>query len=108
MKISAMNIAPGQLVKEYGLITEVDRAGKEKFWQGKPNVHFICYHDAYYGACSAELRMDEEYTLVEGEEKEDWLSNATEEMLDRRKNIEEDLEFVRRTIIEDDKNGTND
>lgn len=93
MKINTKDIKPGQLIEEYGLITEVDREGNDKFWSGKSNVCFICYHDAYHGTCSAELKH-EEFELIEGEERTKWLKQAKEELIAHAKGIQEDLQKI--------------
>jgi len=105
MNIDAKDIKPGQLIAEHGLITAVDHKGENKFFSGKPNVNFICYHDAYHGVCSSWLK-DGTVELVEGDEREEWLKQAEEELIDHAKNIREDLQLIKTTMEND--NGTDD
>ena len=96
MKVKAKDLKYGDLVSEYGLILEVDLEGKDEFWSGKSNVHFICIHDAYHGKCSSSIDLDKEYELVEGEKKEDWLKRANEEILEHLDHMQDDLKQVRK------------
>lgn len=107
MKVKRKDLKTGHLTKELGLIISVDLEGADKFWGGKPNVHFIEWHDAYWGTVSAELR-DDEYELVEDEERTEWLLLTRADIISRAKEIQADLQMIDSTITKDNKNGTND
>jgi hypothetical protein len=98
MKINVKEIKPGDLIAEHGLISKVDHEGNDKFWGKKPNVSYICIHDAYWGNCSSELKH-EEHELIEGEERLEWLQKARLDLIDHAKNIQKDLQKVEAAIM---------
>jgi len=102
MKVNATELKPGDLIDEYGLISKVDHEGTDKFWGGKPNVDFICFHDTYHGTCCSELKY-KEYELIEGEERVEWLMKARLDLIDNAKNTQRDLQNVEDMIMKEKK-----
>ncbi len=56
------DLKPG-MIADKRLVLGIDLEGSEKFWDGKPNWHFIDLNDPYFGPCTAELMPDDEYEI---------------------------------------------
>ncbi len=65
MKIKkGRDLKVGDVVREHGVIYEIDlNPDPEGFW-GKPNIHYFCIHDAYYGPSGTWLELDRDFNIL--------------------------------------------
>jgi len=62
--IKGKDLKVGMLTKE-GLILEID--GRLDFYQGKPNLTYICIQDSYWGPLIGERFPDKDYEILHEE-----------------------------------------
>ena len=84
-KVKGKDLKVGMLINR-GLILEID--GRLDFYQGKPNLTYICINDAYYGPLIGERFPEDDYEILHEEgtpEYEEVLRRMMRECLDHAK-----------------------
>ena len=85
----------GDVIKDHGIVLEVDVEGKNIFWGGKPNITTFDISDSYYGPGSRELRIEEEFEIYTERKDLIWafkkidcdLSKYIADMMEQRKKL---------------------
>ena len=74
----------------------ITRLGTENsFFEGKDNITFLDVNDSYHGQASRQVHEDEEFALLEGDERKEVLKIIFEHLLDSQSHIDDCVSMVR-------------
>jgi len=58
------DLKPGDIAKDWGVFTEINlNSDPEGFWDGKPNLTYLCYHDSYHGPLCGEFDVEKDFEI---------------------------------------------